>query len=212
LIDRKYTHLYLSVTSEKHNYYGDPSGFRTFLQELINDGIKPVVWLTSDTGKWKDQPVAAIKSSLMNFIPFIDDLVNSYCLGLEIDEYWSESKADEIGRYLDSLTDKPIAVHQLPRAWGYCNAYCDYLILQYGFGETEAQIRNITVRAKRSLKKPVVAGEYNADRNNEALSIRLGNSVMSAGASGFGNGGTGLQSPGKADSGTRDGRKGGKER
>jgi hypothetical protein len=201
LINRRYTHLYLSVASGRHNYYGDPTGFRVFLKELINDGIKPVVWLTSDTGKWKDQSVKAIKSSLASFVPQIDDLVNSYCMGIEIDEYWSESKAEEIGNYLDSLTDRPIAVHQLPGAWGYCKDYCDYMIFQYGFGKTESQIQSMTVNVRKNLGKPVVAGEYHSDRNNEALSIRLGNSAVSAGASGFGNGGTGSEAPRKGEFG-----------
>ena len=191
LKSRKYTHLYLSVASSSHNYYSNPAGFRVFLHELNNDGIKPVVWLTSDTGSWKDQSMTAIKTNLSSIIPQIDDLVNSYCMGIEIEEYWTEAEADQIGNHLESLTDKPIAVHQRAGVSSYCsgNSYCDYMIFQYGFGLTAAQIKTMTTNIISRLGKPVVAGEYNL-QGTEALSISLGNAAVSVGASGFGNGGT----------------------
>lgn len=195
LKNRGYTHSYLSVASNSHNLYNSPAVFRSLLVELVNDGIKPVVWLTSDTGSWRGQSTSAIQSSLSNFIPQIDDLVNSYCMGIEIDEYWTEAKADEIGNHLDSLTAKPIAVHQLPGGWSFCNGYCDYLIFQYGFGKTVDQIKSATTSVKTSLGKPVVAGEYNIDGTNEARSIQLGDAAVSVGAAGFGNGGTVTGSP-----------------
>jgi len=188
--DKGYTHWYLSVSSGSHNFYGNPSGFRTLLEELVNDDIKPIVWLTSDTGSWKDQLVSSINQSLTNFIPQIDSLANSYVLGIEIDEYWTLSESNQIGAHLDSLTSKPLADHQLPGKSDRCTSWCDYLIYQYGFGKTESQIKSMTMAVIDSLGKPVVAGEYNLDESNEALSIKLGNAAVSAGASGFGNGGT----------------------
>jgi hypothetical protein len=184
-----YTHIYLSITSGSHDYFDNPNGFRSLLEELVDEGIKPVVWITSDTGTWRTQSTSAIKSDLSTFIPQIDNLVNSYCMGIESDEYWTKTKTTEIGNYLDSLTSKPIAVHQLSGNYDYCVGFCDYLILQYGFGRTESEIRSITRSVISALGKPVVAGEYNIDRSKEELSILFGNAAVEEGAAGFGNGG-----------------------
>lgn len=187
---RKYTHSYVSVTGKLKDYYSNPSGFRELLQEFVNDGIQPVVWLTSDTGAWKDKSPSAIKTDLKNFIPKIDDLVSSYCLGIEIEEYWSKTEASDIGNFLQSLTRKKIASHQIPGKWDYCkSSWCDYMILQYGFGKSESEIKSMTKQAINDLGKPVVAGEYNLD-GSESLSVKLGNAAVSAGSAGFGNGAT----------------------
>jgi hypothetical protein len=192
LISRGYTHAYLSVTSSEsgHNFYYNPSGFRSLLQELIDAGIKPVVWLTSDTGSWKDQSISAIKSDLTNFIPIIDSLVNSYEVGLEANEYWSSSEILEIGNHLDSLTDKPLSAHQTPGLWNYCSqSWCDYMILQTNNPSqsiTETQIVQAVNNARNSLGKPVVVGEYSL---NESGSITLGNAALqNSCAAGCGNG------------------------
>ena len=169
---------------------GGPPAASEILQELVEDGIKPVVWLTSDTGPWKDRSPSSIKADLTRFIPQVDDLVSSYVLGLEIGEYWTRTEADQIGHHLETLTAKPIAAHQNSGKWDYCHAaWCDYMILQY-WVRTEAGVRDETRRAIRDLGKPVVAGEYNLE-GPERVSHRLASAAVSAGAAGFGNGGTG---------------------
>ena len=190
---RGYTHIYLSVASQYYDFYGNPIGFRNLLQELVDDGIAPVVYLTNDSSTWKDRPIADIKSDLSSFVPRIDALVSSYSLGIEIDEYWTRSEADQIGNHLQTLTQKLVAAHQLPGRWAYCrSSWCDYMILQYGFGKSESFIRNTTVQAKSELGKPVVAGEYSNSPSPESASARLGDAGVAAGAAGFGNGGTPL--------------------
>jgi hypothetical protein len=187
---RGYTHMYISVASEAvgNAYYENASAFRTLLQELVNDGIQPVVWLTSDTGPWKDRSVSSIEADLTGLIPRIDDLVSSYVLGLELEEYWTRSKADQIGNHMQALTAKPIAAHQQSGEWAYCrSSWCDYMILQYSV-RTAAGVRAETRRAMNDLGKPVVAGEYNLD-GPERISHQLATAAVSAGAAGFGNGG-----------------------
>lgn len=193
---RGYTHHYVSITSRIKNFYADPVAFKSRLQELVNDGIKPVVFLTSDTGNWKDKSISVIKSDLTSFIPKIDGLVSSYALGIEIDEYWTASEAKEIGDHLQTITFKKVAAHQLPGKWNYCKGHywCDYMILQYGFGKSESAIKSMTKDASQDLGRPVVAGEYNAV-SPESLSVKLGNAAVSAGAVGFGNGGGAFQPP-----------------
>jgi hypothetical protein len=187
---RGYTHMYTSVASERvgDQYYENPPAFRALLQELVNDGIQPVVWLTSDNGPWKDRSPSSIKADLTRFIPQVDDLVSSYVLGLEIGEYWTRADADQIGHHLKTLTAKPIAAHQNSGKWDYCRAgWCDYMILQY-WVRTKAGVRDETRRAIRDLGKPVVAGEYNL-KGPERVSHQLATAAVSAGAAGFGNGG-----------------------
>src|SRR5690606_7593385 len=118
-----------------------------------------------------------------------DPLVSSYSLGIEIDEYWTKDEAREIGEHLHTLTTKPVAAHQTEGRWDYCKAdWCDYMILQYGFDLPENAITSMTQAAMQDLQKPVVAGEYSLEAEEE--SIRLGNAGVGAGAAGFGNGGS----------------------
>ncbi|MGH2396849.1 MAG: hypothetical protein ACRDFW_07655 [bacterium] len=135
-----------------------------------------------------------IPQDLTRFIPKIDALVSSYALGIEIDEYWTVSKAKAIGDHLQTLTFKKVAGHQEPGKWNYCkgNFWCDYMILQYGSGKSETAIKSMTQAASTDLGRPVVAGEYNGT-SPESQSVNLGNAAVSVGAVGFGNGGgTGL--------------------
>jgi hypothetical protein len=206
--NRGYTHLYISIAHEHANWFTNPTGFRSLLQELVDDGIEPVVFLTSDTGAWKDSPISAITRDLDNVIPQIDELVSSYVIGIEANEYWTESEAPSIGTHMQGLTSKKIAVHQTARRWDYCiNAsWCDYMMLQYGEPTsavtdaetsiitqdaksiTAAEIRTITQDAKADLPgKPIVAAEYHG--GSESTSIPLGAAADAAGTRGFGNGG-----------------------
>jgi hypothetical protein len=188
---RGYTHHYVSIVSSQRNWFADLPGFQARLRELRDAGIQPVVFLTSDTGGWKDQQFAAIAYDLARFIPHVDSLVSSYALGIEIDEYWEPGMARAVGEQLRRLTNKRIAAHQLQGRWSYCEGegWCDYMILQYGFELDEEEIRSMTRSASLALGKPVVAGEYAIDVR-ESVSRRLGDAAVAAGAAGFGNGGS----------------------
>jgi hypothetical protein len=196
IVDRGYTHFYVYAYNERDyggpsfDFYTDPHGLAAILQEIKDAGLKPVVWLNPDDASVnRRRSIAELKERMNDLIPVIDPLVSSYVLGLELDEYWGQSKVDALGQHLATLTNKKIAVHQLAGRWNYCKlAWCDYMMLQYGFGLTEDQIETMTRRAMNDLDKPVVAGEYSL--SDESVSIRLGDVAVSAGAKGFGNGGT----------------------
>ena len=197
---RGYTHHYIigaTGTDSRvpvYNLYDNPTLARSRLLELKNDGIKVSFWLTSDSAPWRNQTISKIKSDLTTLIPAIDDLVVSYSLAIETDEYWTKLEAMEVGNHLRTLTNKPVSVHQLPGRWDYCKGenWCDYVILQYGFNKTESQIKTMTINAINDLGKPIVAGEYCSISQgcSESTSIKLGDAAVSAGASGFANGGT----------------------
>jgi hypothetical protein len=118
LKQRGYTHLYVcpvlcgpSINSP-FNFYGDLTTFRSRLQELVNNGIAPVVWLTSDKGEsdcFADRPLSEIKADMKRLVSATDDLVSSYLLGLELDEYWTKAESDELGNYMQTITSKKIA-------------------------------------------------------------------------------------------------------
>jgi hypothetical protein len=193
---RGYTHFYVYAYNERDyggprfDFYADPPAYREILQEIKDAGLKPVVWLHPDDARInRGRTVAQLKARMSDLLPFIDDLVSSYVLGLELDEYWGKSKVDALGKHLNTLTNKKIAVHQIKGRWNLCRfAWCDYMMLQYGFGKTTNEIKTMTKRAINSLDKPVVAGEYS--KSNEAVSVKLGDAAVSVGAKGFGNGGT----------------------
>jgi len=196
LRQRSYTHIYVYAYNE-HDYGGpsfdffaDPGRFRQLLAELKSSGLEPVVWLIpDDASSIAGMPAREIQTKLAAFVPAVDDLVSSYVLGLELDEYWLPAKVDSLGSRLSDLTSRPIAVHQLPGKWDYCAfSWCDYLILQYGFDKTPSDIHRMTSEVLAALGKPVVAGEYEV--TDESKAIAFGNVGVAAGASGFGNGGT----------------------
>jgi hypothetical protein len=150
------------------------------------------VWLNPDDSPVNAQrSVTELKARLNKLIPVIDGLVSSYCLGLELNEYLTFDESNELGKHLDRLTKKKIAVHQTPGRWDYCKkaGWCDYMILQYGFGKTTSAIASMTKKAISDLRRPVVAGEYNI-KQAESTGQRLGDAAMQAGAIGFGNGGS----------------------
>jgi hypothetical protein len=195
---RGYTHFYLYAYNEKDyggpsfNYYNNPRGFRSYLQEVIGKGLVPVVWLVPDDARaMRNRSTSEVKLMMSQLVPQIDDLVSSYVLGLELDEYWSKNKVDELGKHLNTLTNKNVAVHMTPGKWDFCHlSWCDYMVLQYGFGKSQLYIRNMTTQAKNDLGKPVVAGEYWKESEGIDGGKHLGDAGVLAGASGFGNGGT----------------------
>jgi hypothetical protein len=193
---RGYTHFYVYAYNEKDyggprfDFYTNPTGYRDILKEIKGAGLKPVVWLNPDDAIVnRKRSISELTDRMTDLIPYIDDLVSSYVLGLELNEYWAKSKVNTLGKHLRTLTNKKIAVHQTKGRWDFCRfAWCDYMMLQYGFGKTAAQIKDMTHRAMKGLDKPVVAAEYSRAREGE--NVHLGNAAVSVGARGFGNGGT----------------------
>jgi hypothetical protein len=199
LKERGYTHIYLYAMNEGDyggrtvfNGYRSPEQFRARLQELVDDGLAPVVWLAPDDAPtFHKDSAETLPESWEQFIPAVDDLVASYVVGLEMDEYWSEGEQDRLGRHLDSLTDRPLFVHYTSGEWeGAKSDWVDGLIYQYGFGLSEGDVADRTTQLVSRLHpmgKTFIAGEY-AYRVPEAEARRLGAAALRAGADGVGNG------------------------
>lgn len=199
LQDRGYSHIYVYAMNEGDyggravfDGYRNPQDFREKLQELVDSGLAPVVWLAPDDApRFHERSAETLPSSWDRFIPAIDDLASSYVTGLEMDEYWSEGEQDQLGEHLNTLTDRPLFVHYTSGEWeGAKSSWVDGLIYQYGFGLSEDQITDRTtqlVSRLHALGKTFIAGEY-AHRVPESEARRLGAAALRAGADGVGNG------------------------
>lgn len=203
---RRYTHLYVYAYNERDyggpafDGYAHPLEFRQRLEEIAAAGLKPVVWcFPDDAPAIHGETAAALAARLSRLVPAIDDLVSSYVLGLELDEYWDPARVDALGRHLRALTQKPIATHQLNGRCEFARfAWADFCVYQYA-DRSPAGIERETRAALAKVGKPVVAGEYEVD--DEARAVRLGDLAVRAGAAGFGNGGTPAAVPGDAPHG-----------
>ena len=199
---RGYTDIYLYVVNEgdfgglvTFNWYEDPQGYREILKRVVQAGIRPVVWLAPDDAPRFHQTSAhQLPNYWRTFIPAIDDLVGSYVLGLEMNEYWTREEQIRLGNALN--TSKPVFAHfeagrdgSIGSFWSRIRAAG--LIYQYedrtpeGIGaETEGVVAKLA-----EIGRVVVAGEY-AEGGSEANARSLGDIAMAHGAIGYGNGGT----------------------
>lgn len=222
MIRNGYTHIYVYIYNEKDyetiypkgalsfNFYDKPDQFVIYLKELLADRLTPVVWLIpDDASKMRSTPVNIIKGYFSNVIATIDPYVGSYVLGLELDEYWTDTQVKPLGAHLNTLTEKKIGIHltsrDSPTLRFMNNDWADYIVFQYGFNKSASEIASITSQMVSKLntsynKKPLVAGEYNINRDSRGIllytkdseqrGISIGDAAVAAGAVGFGNGGT----------------------
>ncbi len=207
LKERGYTHAYIYVVIEDDyqgetpfNYYKrSPSEYRAVLQELRNDGIKPVVWLApDDANEFHKDSEQKLPGYWNSFIPAINDVTEGYVVGLEADEYWSDQELNALGTHLNTLTNKPIFVHFSKgygasigsNWWGLSSPWIDGILYQY---PKELAIEEYAVRTAQLVPifhnkgKLFIAGEYET-REQESRAISIGNAAIDAGADGCGNG------------------------
>ncbi len=210
-IQRAHTHFYVYPYNENDyskwnapsfDFYSDPQTFRGRLQEIIDAGMVPVVWLfPDDAPNLHSSSIAEYQAILNTLVPAIDDLVSSYVLGLELDEYFKPNEISIMGAHLDTLTDKKIGIHLgTGKTSGIENVWADYLVYQYGFGNSEnamiSKTQSVLASVTDQYAKPVIAGEYARFSTQEAVHIQLGDAAISADprmkSFGFGNGGSSL--------------------
>jgi Protein of unknown function (DUF4038) len=169
------------------------NNWRNELITLLNDNIRPVIWLVPD-----DAPTihsagsVELKRYIQKMVRSFSDLPVMWVLALEADEYFTQTLTNDLGSYLGSLTTQPVGLHQL---WGKANwmtaSWVDFAAYQYGSsGTTWEQIYSETL-SKRSLvgTKPFLAAEY--EYTSETKSKPMGLAAAFAGAAGIGNGGPG---------------------
>ena len=198
---RRYTDVYLYVVNESDfggpafNWYSDPQGYRAILETVTRAGIRPVVWLAPDDAPGFHQSSATLLPMFWRtFIPAIDDLVGSYVLGLEMNEYWTREEQLALANALP--TSRPVFAHftmgrreSISTYWPQMRAVG--LIYQYADASRDG-IRRETQEVVAKLAevgKVVVAGEYGLGLS-ETAAQSLGDLALDHGAIGYGNGGT----------------------
>jgi len=205
------THLYIYPYNENDynsepsyvafDFYADTIAFNSRLQEVIDAGMLPVVWIFPDDAPalHNGTTAAQYKAILDGFIPGIDANVGHYVLGLELNEYMTDAEVRDVGAHLNTLTTKKIGLHYTQNnTFAIDEPWADFLVYQYGFGNTEAQMVTETQTALAIVNgtngKVMVAGEYGRISETEAQHKALGDAAMSADplmpTFGFGNGGS----------------------
>lgn len=168
------------------------TGWRTQLQSMVNQDIRPIIWLfADDSGTIHSASTTEQKRYIQKMVQSFDDLPVMWVLALEADEYWSKAKTDELGVYLQSIAQNPVGVHQLPGRTDYMTSgWVDFGVYQYGFYKPWDQIYNDTLSKKGALNgKPFIAGEYDLNGGNTPL--QQGLAAAFAGAAGATNGAPG---------------------
>ena len=199
---RNYTDIYLYVVNEgdfggsvEFNWYEDPAGYRELLERVVRVGIRPVVWLAPDDApRFHRTSAQELPQYWQTFIPAIDDLVGSYVLGLEMDEYWTRAEQFRLANALS--TAKPVFVHLEAGRRGSITSFwprirATGLVYQYE-DRSDGGIREETdevVSKLTQVGKVVVAGEY-AIGVSESVARARGDIAVTHGAIGYGNGGT----------------------
>lgn len=168
------------------------SNWRNDLITLLNDGIRPVIWLIPDDAPTiHSAGLVELKRYIQKMVQSFADLPVMWVLALEADEYFTQTITNDLGSYLGSITIQPVGLHQLGGNANWMTAsWVDFAAYQFGFGLTWDQIYGDVI-SKRSLvgDKPFFAVEY--ELTSEIKSMQLGLAAAFAGAAGIGNGGPG---------------------
>jgi len=174
LVNNGDTHadVYARSTDRNFGHFDgvDRTYWRSRLNRLLDSGISPVIWLTSDDRNFSDNTVKKQIEYNNEVVDAVDDLVSHYVVCLECDESFS---AKAVGNMIDALREKgvnkPIGVHLTPHMYKSKNTArlkeyyekADVIYLQTGWaneiGEKEFRKR---IEYALTFGKPVVVSEY----------------------------------------------------
>jgi hypothetical protein len=189
--------------------YTDRDHLRRVSQEIRDSRKRVRVWLMPDTGNIHhrisyDQWLRKFES----FVPAVDGDVDEWCLGLEVDEYWTPDQVRGAVRRLATLTNKWIWLHGGQGRWwdldwwkGAKEAGQGRVGLFYqafhegsgGFTPTDGALDAfaVTAAALDTLKVPAVMWEHTLYRD-EQRAIEFSHRALERGSYGYGNGGRSL--------------------
>ena len=122
-------------------------------------------------------------------VNLFDKYASAWIVGLEANEYYSDTTVNHFANQLQQLTSKPIGVHMTPMKYSAAQQPAvDGLWLQYGFNKSPSQVKSDTQNIAGKLGgKPVYATEYNLS-SDSATAKAQGDAAISGGAHGTGNG------------------------
>lgn len=166
------------------------AAWRADLQQLINKGLKPFLWLLPDDSpglcKKKKNPKTGLWEPRLDLLEgYIDDMVASFddlpiiwVLGLELDTLcqgtWpAGSRAAAVHKLrerLQSKTLRPVGVHlthtQSRVQWSVWKDGFDFVMLQFPHGKSDQTYRDYTYDYVR-MDKPMIVSEYNQKRTHD---------------------------------------------
>lgn len=151
-------------------------------------GIKIIPWLFTDDSPniakcSTEQKKAYIKQALQYF----DAYAVEYVLALEANEYMGFDQVRALADYFKTLSSKPLGLHLTPGKcdWSAKIKSIDQHYHQYGWGKSPSQIASMTKSVIASVKKPVIACEYNKSCEKSDAKAQ-GDAALGAGAAGTG--------------------------
>ena len=139
------THIDLYVRASSSTAYPHGStvqaggSYLSYLTELKNAGLSPVLWLTPESKHPVDHQgtMDAQKAFMNSVVADYDGVTSAYVVCLECDEYWNAAQVNDLVTNLKSSTSKPIGVHLTPGVGGITGNttyydQADYIFLQIG--------------------------------------------------------------------------------
>ncbi len=197
--------LYIRASSPSPVSHGSTvtagGSYLSYLTELKNAGLAPVLWLTPESSYAVDHQgtMDAQKAFMSSVVADYDGVTSAYVVCLECDEYWSAAQVTELAANLKSSTSKPIGVHLTPGVGGISGNttyydQADYIFLQIGdhtSGDFVADTDTAVAMLKKALAlgKAVIVSEY-ALYSESSAAKALGDILCAQGALGTGNGRT----------------------
>jgi hypothetical protein len=166
--------------------------WRSELIDLIDQGIRPILWLVADQSSAVHRaPDAELKRYIQKMVDSFDDLPVMWVLGLEVDEYWTVIQADELGFYLQSIASNPVGIHQLKGNIDMMTSpWVDFAVYQQGFNGDWTTIYSSALEKRTAVgNKPLLFAEY--ERGTGVAAFQKGLAAAFAGSAGVGNGAPG---------------------
>lgn len=178
-------------------YGGEVAGdriavMRQRLEAYRRGGFRVVAWLTADDSR------AIAKASLATHLRHVElvhkhlgDLVDAYCVGLEMNEDDRRNHAAAMIAHCRDVTGKRVGVHLTTGQWKQAVDWgADALYYQYGFDGTPERCKAVTEKVVRELadRCAFIGSEYHLSSDTEGARA-MGRAIAGVdGCRGTGNG------------------------
>jgi len=145
---------------------------RRRMKDYKDAGFSIVAWLTADdSSKISNASLAVHKQFINDVHNHLGDLIDAYCVGLEMDEDSRASKAKALIAHAKAVTKKEVGVHLTTGKWQEAiNWGADVLYYQAGFGKTASQVKSecANVISKLNGRCKFVLAEYHVSSDSAA--------------------------------------------
>jgi hypothetical protein len=210
--ERAYNYLFVLAReggdSPEIDLYADVPRALTVIEEIRSAGLKTMLWLMPETASVAtERTVEEWITKFKSLVASVDAVVDSYCVGLELEENFSEAEVGQMADALRGMTTKPIWVHggqgvYWGRSWFEAHSSVTGLLYQYphpslpggGFLATPDVVQRETAALAWELHqigRTFVACEYGVSDSTDITAElnTLATIAMQHGSQGFANGG-----------------------